>query len=145
MGSISCKSQFLLTNFFNFFRSCLQDSPIIFILSSLPCRFQSLSLDKCCFFLLFEFEFCNLHLLAFKFLDYFDSCKFQTLSYENLKDRLNFQFKIVQIWVNSVLNLSCFVFSSWNRHIKGIRRSINKVIWLDIKLIYHVFVILKLL
>ena len=75
-------------------------------------------------------------------LDHLNPGLLQTLSNEHLKYRLNLQVKVKKIWIDVFyLNSLVCAFFIWD--ISRAWRSINVVVWLNLRLIDHIITIIK--
>ena len=74
-------------------------------------------------------------------LDHFNPSLLQTLSNKYLKDWLNFQVKVKEVWVD-VFYLNSLVCTLFIWYISRTWRSINVVIWFNLGLIDHIITII---
>ena len=121
--------------------SLLKVSSICLIIATILTSLDTLRLHQHCLSLLLVTGVVRRQHGVLITLNHFDACLFKRLTHQDLQDGLNLEVEVKQVWIH-VLNLDALVCALFIRNVNSRGRSIDVVIWLDLKLIDHPVVII---
>ena len=121
--------------------SLLQVAPVNFVITAPLTSLNALGLNQHSFSVLLVSSVMLGEDSVLMRLDHFNPSLLQTLSNKYLKDWLNFQVKVKEVWVD-VFYLNSLVCALFIWYISRTWRSINVVIWFNLGLIDHIITII---
>ena len=125
----------------NLMNSLLQVASVNLVVTATLARLNALGLHQHGFSVLLVASVMLGENSVLVILDHLNPGLLQTLSNEYLKDRLNLQIKVKKIWID-VFDLNSLVCAFFIGDISRTRRSIDVVIWLNLRLIDHIITII---